>query len=292
MDKVKLTYDQVKCRIRRTWVEMKLPANMSVFGIPRGGVPIALMLVEMGLAGKIVDNPREADIIVDDILDSGRTANSYMAKFMSDVQGFYSPYNKLEDPSLGWLVFPWEENPEASILDTVIRQLQFIGEDVEREGLLETPARVVKSWNELFVGYKQDPRDLVKTFSEGACDEMVALTDIEFYSTCEHHMIPFYGKAHIAYLPNKKVIGVSKLARVLDVFARRLQIQERIGQQVTDFLMDELDALGAACVIEAKHLCMCARGVAKQNSIMKTSSVRGVFRENPEVRREFFSLVN
>ena len=173
---------------------------------------------------------------------------------------------------------------------TVHKQLQYIGEDTTREGLLETPKRVIASWEKLYGGYSENPASVLKTFKDDTCDEMVILKDIEFYSTCEHHLLPFFGKAHIAYIPNGKVVGISKLARLLEIFSRRLQIQERIGQQVTSALMTELEPLGCACVIEAQHFCMRARGVEKQNSIMITSSLEGVFRET-QARQEFLQFI-
>lgn len=170
--------------------------------------------------------------------------------------------------------------------------IDFIGDDPDREGLKDTPQRVIRSFNELYGGYQVDVPSLFTTFSE--CenyDQMVTLKDIEFFSTCEHHMLPFFGKAHIAYLPDKKVIGVSKLARILDAFAARLQIQERIGQQVTDAIMKHLEPLGVACVIEAQHFCMKARGVKKLNSIMVTSSLTGCFKDEPSTRSEFMQFI-
>lgn len=169
--------------------------------------------------------------------------------------------------------------------------LEQIGDNPLREGLKETPHRVVKSWNELFSGYNQDPAKVMKVFQDGACDEMVVAKNIEFFSMCEHHMLPFFGKAHIAYLPNKKVIGISKLARILEIYSRRLQIQERIGQEVTKALVEHLTPLGAACVLEAKHFCMICRGVNKQHSEIVTSSLTGAFKSDPAVRSEFYSLI-
>lgn len=169
--------------------------------------------------------------------------------------------------------------------------MQYIGEDPNREGLLDTPARVVRAMHEIYNGYQADPESVFKIFEDGACDEMVILQDVEFYSTCEHHMLPFFGKAHIAYIPNGKVIGVSKLARLLEVYSRRLQIQERLCQQITKALDDHLQPRGSACVLEAQHFCMTCRGVAKQNSKMKTSSLTGVFREIA-VRQEFLSMIS
>ena len=130
---------------------------------------------------------------------------------------------------------------KKDISKNIVELLEYIGEDPNREGLQETPKRVIKSFSKLYEGYSQSPKDIMKVFQDGACDEMVLLKDIELYSTCEHHMLPFFGKAHIAYIPNKKVIGVSKLARLLEIYSRRLQIQERIGDQVTTALMENLN---------------------------------------------------
>lgn len=170
--------------------------------------------------------------------------------------------------------------------------LKYIGEDPERDGLKDTPNRVVKSYSELFSGYGKDPKELFTTFQDDKYDQMVILKDIELYSMCEHHMLPFYGKAHVAYIPyGGKVIGISKLARLVDLFARRLQIQERIGNQVTAALDEFLAPEGAACVIEASHMCMQMRGVGKQHSVMTTSSLTGVFKKDPAVRQEFMNLI-
>lgn len=170
--------------------------------------------------------------------------------------------------------------------------LEYLGEDPNREGLVETPKRIVKSWGELFSGYDSDPLEVVKTFESDGYDQIVLLRDIEMYSMCEHHMLPFVGKAHIAYIPGGRVIGISKLARLLDIFSKRLQIQERIGDQVTDILMKELKAVGAACIIEADHFCIRMRGVGKQHSTMITSSMKGVFLSKPEARLELMSLIS
>lgn len=180
------------------------------------------------------------------------------------------------------------DNP--MILKAVRDTIKFIGEDPTREGLLETPHRVVKSWNKLYEGYKKDPKDLLKTFTEGCCDEMVALTNIEFYSTCEHHMLPFFGRIHVAYIPKGKVVGISKLARLVEIYARRLQIQERLVSQVADDLMNLLGAKGAMVVCQAQHFCMTARGVEKQQSVMITSAVRGIFKQE-NVKNEFMQLI-
>jgi len=173
----------------------------------------------------------------------------------------------------------------------IAQLLQMIGENPDREGLLETPKRFLSSWNFLFSGYKQNSQDIFKTFSTpSGYDEIILLKDVEMYSMCEHHILPFFGKAHIAYIPNEKVIGISKLARLLDIYSRRLQIQERLCQQITEDIMKYLQPKGAACIIEAQHLCMKMRGVQKQNSIMVTSSLKGVFLESPSSREELMRL--
>lgn len=173
--------------------------------------------------------------------------------------------------------------------------LRHLGEDPDREGLKETPERILKSWKELFKGYTQNPADLFKTFHADGCDQIVLLKNIELYSTCEHHMLPFYGKAHVAYIPDGIVLGVSKLARLVDMYSRRMQIQERIGEQVTSALMEFLKPKGAACIIEADHMCMRMRGCSKQHSTMVTSSLKGVFLEDSQkglaARSELMMLI-
>ena len=174
-----------------------------------------------------------------------------------------------------------------------IREIfDYIGEDRNREGLLDTPKRVVKSWEHLFSGYKKNPKEILGTvFSDGACDEMVVLKDIEFYSVCEHHMLPFFGKISIGYIPDSKVVGISKLARLVEVFSRRLQIQEKMTSQIADTLMEVLQPKGVMVVAEAKHMCMVMRGVEKQNSMMMTSAIRGLFRKEQKTREEFMGLI-
>lgn len=175
----------------------------------------------------------------------------------------------------------------------LIRQLlQELGEDPSRAGLHETPARVLRAWRFWTQGMHQDPKAVLKTFDDGAegVDEMVVVKGIELYSHCEHHMAPFFGTAHIAYIPRGRIVGLSKLARVADIFARRLQVQERLTNQIADCINDVLDPLGVGVVVEAKHFCMCSRGVGKQGSTTVTSALRGVFREKPEVRSEFLAL--
>jgi GTP cyclohydrolase I len=186
------------------------------------------------------------------------------------------------------------DKKNEEIRESIKNILKHLGEDPSREGLLGTPDRIVKSWEKLFGGYKIDPKDIMTIFKEDNVipfNQIILLKDIEFYSTCEHHMLPFVGKAHVAYVPKDKVCGISKLARIVEVFSRRLQIQERIGNQVTESLMEVLKPQGAACIIEAKHFCMTSRGVNKQNSVMITSSLKGCFLTHDQTRQEFLNLI-
>ena len=170
--------------------------------------------------------------------------------------------------------------------------IEAIGEDPNREGLLKTPERASKAFEFLTRGYRQDVNELVNNaIFTSDTDEMVIVRNIELYSMCEHHMLPFIGKAHVAYLPQGKVIGLSKIARIVDLFARRLQIQEVLTKQIADCVNSAIDAKGVGVVIEAKHMCMMMRGVEKQNSVMTTSSMLGHFREQPQTREEFLRLI-
>lgn len=166
-----------------------------------------------------------------------------------------------------------------------------IGEDPAREGLSGTPDRVARAWGELTAGYHLDPREVLKTdFESEGYDQMVACRQIEFWSLCEHHLLPFMGTAVVAYIPDKRVIGLSKLARLVDVYARRLQIQERMTNQIAQALVEIVGARGVGVVVTARHLCMAARGVGKQQSDMVTSSLHGIIKEDPKARGEFMSL--
>lgn len=169
---------------------------------------------------------------------------------------------------------------------------QVIGEDTRRGGLIETPKRVAKAWGHWTSGYGQNPADILKVFEDGAenYDEMVVVRDIPFYSHCEHHLAPFFGTASIAYIPQGKVVGLSKLSRVLDIFARRLQVQERLTNQVADCIWEHLDPKGVGVLIRARHLCMESRGICQQGHHTVTSALRGVMKDQQETREEFLSL--
>ena len=170
--------------------------------------------------------------------------------------------------------------------------LREIGEDPAREGLLKTPARVARALRELTAGYAQDVEEILgQAFFTEAYDEMVIVKDIEIYSLCEHHLLPFFGKCHVAYLPNGKILGLSKIARLVDIYARRLQVQERLTTQIADTLMQALAPKGVGVVIEARHLCMTMRGVEKQHSVAITSAMLGTFRKDVATRTEFLNLI-
>jgi GTP cyclohydrolase I len=178
-------------------------------------------------------------------------------------------------------------------IERAVREILLaIGEDPDREGLLKTPNRVARAYGELMAGLKVDPRQHLKTVFRERYDEVVLLRDIEFHSLCEHHLLPFTGRAHVAYLPDGKVVGLSKLARLVEGYARRPQVQERLTTQIADALMEELNPIGAACVIEAVHTCMTIRGAKKHGSTMVTSALRGIFKENPASRSEILSLMH
>ena len=170
--------------------------------------------------------------------------------------------------------------------------LNAAGEDVEREGLLETPERAAKAWLDWTSGYTMDPRDVMKTFEDGGkdCDEMVVRTNIPVYSHCEHHLAPIFGTATVAYIPDGRVIGLSKLDRLVDIFARRLQVQERMTNQIADALQEHLQPVGCGVIVRARHLCMESRGVRHVDSNTRTSALRGVFKTDPRVRTEFLDL--
>ena len=169
--------------------------------------------------------------------------------------------------------------------------LEYIGDDPDREGLQETPERIIRSWEKLYGGYKRNPEDVLTTkFNEGACNEMVILQDIEFYSTCEHHMLPFFGQVHIGYIPDEQVLGISKLARLVEVYSRRLQIQERMTTQIADAIMEYAEAKGAIVITKGQHFCMTSRGVEKQESKMVTNAIRGEFRKH-KVKQEFLDTI-
>ncbi len=279
------------------WTRSNLPnTTICLYGVPRGGVPVALALVgplsDMGITARLADTEVQGDVIVDDLIDSGATMGRYTDgrpfAALIDKRDTKSPYHGK------WIEFPWEAGSDGGIEDNIRRLLQYVGDDPNREGLLETPARVAKAWKFWGKGYDQNPADVLKVFEDGAegCDEMVVVKNIPFYSKCEHHLADIFGTATIGYVPNGKIVGLSKLNRVLDIYARRLQVQERLTAQVVDALMEHLLPRGAGVVIKARHMCMESRGVCQQGHHTVTSALRGVFKEQASTRAEFLSLAN
>ena len=211
---------------------------------------------------------------------------------MASSRGPAFGFDHVDDPSDDQPVGDPASTVDLPRIEKAVREILIaIGENPEREGLLRTPNRVARAYVELMAGLKIDPRIHLRTVFHERYEEVVLLRDIEFHSLCEHHLLPFTGRAHVAYLPDGKVVGLSKLARVVEGYARRPQVQERLTTQIVEALMEELNPIGAACVIEAVHTCMTIRGVKKHGSTMVTSELRGIFKENPASRAEILSLM-
>lgn len=270
-----------------------LPKATKVFAIPRGGIPAALAVAGHHGNLQLVDDPAEADLFIDDIIDSGGTMQRWCDKYPG--KPFFSLIDKTREDSEfrgRWVVFPWEETAEGGIEDNIKRLLQFIGENPERGGLLETPGRVAKAWSHWCSGYGKNAADILKVFEDGAekYDEMVVVKDIPIYSKCEHHLADIFGTATIAYIPNGKIVGLSKLSRLADMYARRLQVQERLTNQIADALEEHLQPKGVGVIIRARHMCMESRGICQQGHHTITSALRGVLKDKPEARAEFMEL--
>lgn len=185
------------------------------------------------------------------------------------------------------------QSKDTEFENAVKSMMLHVGENPEREGLLDTPSRVRKAYEFIYSGYKEDPNEILSSaLFTSSNDEMVLIKDIEFYSTCEHHLLPIIGRVHVAYIPDGKVVGLSKIPRVVNVFARRMQIQEQLTEQIADAIMDAIAPKGVAVVVAARHMCMEMRGVEKINSTTTSSALRGLFKKDEKTRAEFFSLIN
>ena len=271
--------------------------KIRVHGVPRGGVAPAYLVanylaVEHDADVQVVDDPADANVFVDDIIDSGKTKERYYKLYAGAA--FFALFNPTGGASV-WLVFPWEgtEDSDTSADDIPTRLLEYIGENPARGGLEETPKRFLKAWDHYTSGYEGDPEKILKVFKDGAesCDEMVLIRNIPIYSHCEHHLAPFFGVAHVGYIPSGSIVGLSKLSRLVDMFARRLQVQERLTNQIADALEKYLKPLGVAVVIECRHMCMESRGIQQQGSSTITSAMRGALREDEKARAEFMTLI-
>lgn len=269
--KVYITWQQVREAIEN----LNLDATKRYYGVPRGGSVIAAML-------NPVETPEEADFIIDDLIDSGSTLKRY--KESHPDKPFIALFKATQDT---WLVFPWEVN-ETPAEENFKRILQSLGEDVEREGLRDTPKRYMKFMRE----FLSPPEFNFTAFDSEGMDEMIVQTHIPFYSLCEHHTAPFYGHAHVAYIPDKKIVGLSKLARTVEWYSRRFQNQERITSQVAEMIQSELNPKGVAVVLKAQHLCMTMRGVKKHDTHTVTSKMLGVFQDDQAARNELFKLID
>lgn len=266
---------------------------LRLYGVPRGGIPAAYLLArELKEAFNVVitPDPKTADWIVDDIVDSGVTKE----KFSVYPAQFIALYTNTK-PGL-WLSFPWERtlnDSDESATDIPLRLLQYIGEDPKREGLKETPARYLKAWKEFTAGYNEDIEALFKSFSDGAqtYNEMVVVKDIPVHSQCEHHMVPFFGTATVAYIPDGRIIGLSKINRLVNAYARRLQVQERLTTQIATAMELHLKPKGVGVVVQCRHMCVEARGIRQQGSVTITSALKGVMLTDSAARAEFMGMI-
>lgn len=300
-----ITWNDVYLLVK-SWANLITNEFDVVVGISRGGIVPALMLANtVATPFKVVDPFVEGGlkefagkkiIIIDDIEDTGATlrffgeqAHKYgLVDFMSKV------IVKRSKGDEAWYVFPWETECDTvgGREQATVAILRSIGENPMREGLKDTPKRVAKMWGDLTTGYQQKPTEIMRTdFSSEQYDEMIVLKDIRYFSTCEHHLLPFYGKVHFAYIPEKKIVGVSKIIRLIDVFSRRLQVQERMTMQIGQTFEEIVKPKGVGIVVEGLHLCMMLRGVKRENPMMKTSYLGGVLRNKPEAREEFLKLI-
>ena len=265
-----VTWQEIRA-IVETWDKTK-----KYFGVPRGGQYIAALL-------NPVDTPEQADVICDDLIDSGTTMDVWRQKFPE--KPFMAVFDKRNNGS-EWLRFPWEQSGDVDVQENIKRVLQYF-DDPAREGLAQTPKRYISFLKEFLA-----PQEFNFTaFNSEGMDEMIVQTNIPFYSLCEHHMVPFFGVAHIAYVPKGKIVGLSKLARTVDLYSHALQNQERITQQIAQRIEKELSPLGVGVVLTAKHLCMEMRGVKKHDTWTTTSKMVGVLKSDLNCRQEFLNLL-
>lgn len=268
-----ISWKEIK-EIVKTWDK-----SLKYYGVPRGGQPIAALL-------NPVDTPEEADVIVDDLVDSGATMKKYHELYPNKL--FQTLIDKRHDEKYKgkWVKFPWEEAGAIDVEEHMSRVIQHF-DDGNREGLKETPKRYIKFLTE----FLNPPKFNFTTFNSEGMDEMIIQTNIPFHSLCEHHLAPFHGYAHIAYIPKDRIVGLSKLARTLETYSRKFQNQERITNQVATDLMEKLNAEGVAVVLTAQHMCMSMRGVKKHDTWTTTSRMLGAFKNDLNCRQEFLSLI-
>lgn len=294
---VELSWPEVHGLVDQMIGRHNMDKYVGVYGVPRGGNVVAALVSAYAEIPQLSQPERDC-LVVDDLIDSGTTHLHYGERGHT----FDALLTKKQDDPIGrphyseWIVFPWEQGEESGPTDAVRRLLQHVGEDPDRDGLVRTPERVVKALSEMTSGYNVDVAGILGVqFEQGdnPYAGIVALRDIEFTSLCEHHMLPFTGTASVAYIPQPdgKIVGLSKLARLVDAYAHRLQVQERLTLQIVDALEQHLQPHAAACVIHAEHSCMQHRGVRKHTGGMVTSEVRGAFKDDPRARAELMHLL-
>lgn len=267
------------------------PANVcQVYGVPRNGTVVAAMLRNVCPDLSLVDGYGPHTWVVDDLVDSGVTLGRFPPEVVDALIRKPNAPDTLAPGALpldGWIVFPWET--EAQPEDAVVRLLTWLGEDPRRDGLRDTPGRMLRAWREMTQGYNHDPAAILSRSFDVTYDEVVIERAIPFWSVCEHHLLPFHGEATIGYLPLDRIVGLSKLVRLVDCFARRLQVQERLTVEIADAIMTHLDARGAGVILRARHACMETRGVRTAAETV-TSAMLGVFRDDAKARAELIAL--
>jgi len=258
----------------------------TVYPVPRGGMCAAALLKNASVTTDI----SVANVVLDDIYDSGATAKRVMEKAAPNAI-FHALFDKRDPQWAGqWLVMPWESAlKEHGPEDAVIRLLEGVGEDPNRDGLKDTPRRVVKAWREMTVGYAQDPTKILSTLFEESTDQLILVKDIPFSSLCEHHVLPFTGRATVGYLPTSKVVGLSKIPRLVHAYARRLQVQERMTNQIAEAMLEILQPKFVGVIVTGHHTCMSLRGVGVSGN-MVTSAMLGELRD--ELKAEFLQLAS
>lgn len=263
-----------------------------VYGIPAGGVPVALIVSQL-LNAPLLEQPTANCLVVDDLIDTGATFERHHLGHKDALyrKPWSPPHIAPHATEVNdWIAFPWEK-ADGAPEDGIIRLLQYIGEDPTREGLVDTPRRVVKAYKEMTSGYALDPVNILSTRFTEEYDQMIVLHDIEFTSLCEHHLQPFRGTAAVGYVPDGKVVGLSKLARLVEAYAQRLQVQERMTEEIAAALQQHLNPVGVAVYIKAHHSCMGNRGIRKHQATMVTQKLIGLIKDDPAARAEFMNLV-
>lgn len=285
--KYQMSWEEVYSRLHNNILRHLDITKNRVWGIPRGGTWVAAM------SGLAIEEPIKADVFVDDIIDSGKTAAEYRTRFHKPILVIVDKQHNKEDAKLGWVVFPWEHIQQElkGPTNAVVRLLEFIGEDPLRDGLLETPNRVLNALEEMTFGYWSKPEDILEKRFPLDNDDMVIVSPIPFTSLCEHHLLPFSGVVHFGYIPSTHLVGLSKIPRLVLSFTQRLQTQERLTNEIASTFNELVKPIGVGVVVKAHHSCVGCRGVKQPTTNMITSAMLGVMRETPAARAEFLELI-